>query len=158
LPKPAQCRSCEQPWPKYPVILKTSSSHEEGGERQWSISTKKFLGENSKIKRLSCVRVEFSKDALGASLIKDVPGSEFEIEADLVLLALGFLHPEKKGLLEQLGVELDARGNVKAGFDYATTVKKVFSCGDMRRGQSLVVWAISEGRQAACQIDKFLSK
>jgi glutamate synthase (NADPH/NADH) small chain len=158
LPKPAQCRSCEQPWPKYPVILKTSSSHEEGGERQWSISTKKFLGENSKIKKLSCVRVEFSKDALGASLIKDVPGSEFEIEADLVLLALGFLHPEKKGLLEQLGVELDARGNVKASFDYATTVKKVFSCGDMRRGQSLVVWAISEGRQAACQIDKFLSK
>ncbi|MBI4706657.1 MAG: glutamate synthase subunit beta [Candidatus Omnitrophica bacterium] len=158
LPKPPECRSCDQPWPKYPLIFKVSSSHEEGGQRQWAISTKKFIGENEEVKKLSCVRVEFSKDAKGAPVIKEIPGTEFELEADLVLFALGFLHPEKKGLLENLAVELDPRGNVKTGLDYSTSVKKVFSCGDMRRGQSLVVWAISEGRQAAFHIDKFLSK
>ena len=156
LPKPSESRPAQQPWPQYPVILKTSTSHEEGGERQWSISTKKFSGENGCLKKLSCVRVEFQKDAQGRPAMKEIKGSEFEIEADLVLLALGFLHPEKKGLLEELSLELDSRGNVKTGPDFMTSAKKVFAAGDMHKGQSLVVWAISEGRTAAHHIDKFL--
>jgi len=156
LPKPSESRPLEQPWPKYPLILKTSTSHEEGGERLWSISTNKFIGENGQVKKLSCVRVEFEKDTRGKPVMKEVKASEFEIEADLVLLALGFLHPEKKGLLEELALELDSRGNVKTGADFMTSAKKVFAAGDMHRGQSLVVNAISEGRAAAHYIDKFL--
>ncbi|MCX5715966.1 MAG: glutamate synthase subunit beta [Candidatus Omnitrophica bacterium] len=142
LAQPSKCRTASQPWPKYPVILKTSTSHEEGGERKWSISTKKFIGEEGCVKKLLC----------------ETAGTEFEIEADIVILALGFLHPEKHGLLEKLGVELDQRGNVKADENFMTSVKSVFSAGDMRRGQSLIVWAISEGRMAADSIDKYLRK
>ena len=108
------------------------------------------------MKKISCVRVEFKKDAKGCSVMQEIKGSEFELEADLVILALGFLHPEKKGLIESLGLELDTRGNVKTSPDFMTSVKGVFSCGDMRRGQSLIVWAISEGRRAAHFVDKFL--
>lgn len=157
LPKPSECRPENQPWPKYPLILKTSTSHDEGGERHWSIFTKKFVGENGRVKKLLCVRVDFSqKDEKGCPVMKEVPGSDFEIDADLVILAAGFLHPEHGGLLKELGVELDPRGNVKTDTDYATSAKKVFSAGDMRRGQSLVVWAIFEGRGAAHCIDKYL--
>jgi len=156
LPKPCECRPQDMPWPKYPLLLKTSSSHEEGCERRWAIATKKFRGENGLLKKLSCVRVEFEKDAKGCSVMKEVPGSEFEIEADLAVLALGFVHPEKTGLIEQLGVELDPRGNVKTADDYQTSVTKVFAAGDMHRGQSLIVWAISEGRRAAHFIDTYL--
>jgi glutamate synthase (NADPH/NADH) small chain len=156
LPKPSESRTADFPWPKYPLLLKTTSSHEEGCERRWAISTKKFIGENGQLKKLSCVQVEFEKDAGGRMVMKEVPGSEFEIEADLVVLALGFVHPEKKGLVEGLGVELDSRGNIKTGNDYMTSVKNVFAAGDMRRGQSLIVWAISEGRNAAHFIDKQL--
>lgn len=156
LPKPSECRSPDYPWPKYPLILKTSTSHEEGGERQWFIATKKFQGESGKVKKLSCVRVEFEKDGQGQSVMKEIKSSEFEIEADLVILALGFLHPEKKGLLKELSFELDPRGNIKTNENYMTSIKKVFSAGDMRRGQSLIVWAISEGRKAAHSIDKHL--
>jgi glutamate synthase (NADPH/NADH) small chain len=156
LPKPCECRPQDMPWPKYPLLLKTSSSHEEGCERRWAIATKKFIGENGLLKKLSCVRVEFEKDAKGCSVMKEVPGSEFEIEADLAVLALGFVHPEKTGLLDHLGVELDPRGNVKTADDYQTSVTKVFAAGDMHRGQSLIVWAISEGRRAAHFIDKHL--
>lgn len=156
LPKPPECRTENYRWPKYPLILKASSSHEEGGGRRWSILTKKFIGENGRIKKLSCARVEFEKDAGGCPVMKEVPGSEFEIEAEMVILALGFIHPEKQGLIEKLGVELDKRGNVKTDENYMTSVKNVFSAGDMRRGQSLVVWAISEGRCAAYHIDKYL--
>lgn len=141
LPQPASCRTPEYPWPKYPVILKTTSSHQEGGARYWSISTKKFIGENGKVKRILCEKTN---------------GETFAIEADLVIIAAGFLHPEHSGLLDKLKVELDQRGNVKTDRNYMTSVKKVFSCGDMRRGQSLVVWAISEGRQAADCLDKYL--
>ncbi len=158
MPKPAACRTEDYPWPKYPMILKSSSSHEEGGNREWSVLTKKFLGNSGIIKKLSCSRVEFNKNAQGCPLMKEVPDSEFEIEADLVILALGFLHPEKKGPIEELNLELDARGNVKSGDDFMTSAKGVFSCGDMRRGQSLVVWAISEGRKAAYYIDRYLNK
>ena len=156
LPKPGDCRPQSQPWPKYPVLLKTTSSHEEGGERQWSILTKKFEGAGGSVKRLSCVKVEFEKDAKGCPVMKEAKGSEFTIEADLVVLAMGFVHPEKKGLVQALGLELDRRDNIKAGADFAASVKKTFAAGDARRGQSLIVWAISEGRQAAHSIDKSL--
>jgi len=156
MPKSATCRTKDYPWPKYPMLLKSSTSHEEGGERDWSVLTKKFVGAGGAVKKLSCVRVEFQKDAKGCPLMKEVPGSELEIKADLAILALGFLYPEKKGLVEKLGLELDQRGNVKTDNTYATSAKKVFACGDMHRGQSLIVWAISEGRQAAHHIDKSL--
>jgi len=156
LPQPPECRTEDFAWPKYPLILKTSSSHEEGGERKWSVLTKKFVGENGKLKKLSCVKVEFQKDAQGCPIMKEVQGSGFEIEADLVILALGFLHPEKQGLIEELHLELDYRDNVKTAANFMTSSKGIFSCGDMHRGQSLVVWAISEGRQSAHHIDKYL--
>lgn len=156
LPEPPESRSLDSPWPRYPLILKTSTSHQEGGERIWSVLTKKFIGENGHVKKLSCVRVIFEKDTKGDSLMKQIPGTEFEIEADLVILALGFLHPEKQGLLEELGVELDSRSNVKTDQNFMSSHKNVFACGDMRRGQSLVVWAIQEGRRAAYCMDKYL--
>jgi len=155
LSQPPECRTKDFPWPKYPMLLKSSTSHQEGGERHWSVSTKEFLGANGHVKRLSCVKVEIVSDDKGCMLIKDIPGTGFEIEADLVILALGFLHPEK-GLISGLGVELDPRGNVKTSQDYLTSVKGVFAAGDMRRGQSLIVWAVSEGRRAAHYIDKYL--
>jgi glutamate synthase (NADPH/NADH) small chain len=158
LPKPPECRTKDYPWPIYPSLLKTSTSHEEGGQRKWSILTKKFLGEDGWVKKLSCVRVEFINEPQRRScpVMKEIPGTEFEIEADLVILAMGFIHPEHKGLLRELGVKLDERGNVKTDENYMTSVKNVFSCGDMRRGQSLIVWAISEGRYVAHTIDKYL--
>jgi len=142
LPKPAECRTCDYPWPKYPMILKTSTSHEEGGIREWSVLTKRFTGENGYVKKLSCKRVD--------------AGTEFDIDADLVILALGFVHPEHNGLLRELNVELDPKDNVKTDQNYMTSVKGIFSTGDMHRGQSLIVWAISEGRMAAHYIDKYL--
>lgn len=156
LPKPPECRPIEQPWPKYPLILKTSTNFKEGGERRWSLSTKRFIGENGNVKKLFCARVEFEKNVKNCQRMKEVPGSEFEIEASLVILALGFVHPEKSGLLEELSVELDSRGNVKTDENYMTSVKNIFSAGDMRRGQSLIVGALSEGRRAAHHIDKYL--
>jgi glutamate synthase (NADPH) small chain len=155
LPQPPKCRPENMPWPSYPLILKTSTSHEEGGERRWSVSTKKFVGAG-RVERLECVKVSFEKDEKGCMAIKEVKGSEFQVPADLVIIAAGFLHPEHSGLLEKLKVEFDARGNVKTDAGYSTSVKKVFSAGDMRRGQSLVVWAVSEGRRAAFAVDKYL--
>ena len=156
MPKPAECRTKDFPWPKYPMLLKTSSSHEEGAERKWSILTKKFSGQNGWVKKLFCTEVEFQKDPLGCPVMKEAGGSEFEIEADMVILAVGFLHPEQEGLLKELKVEFDAKGNVKTGTLQMTSVKKVFSAGDMRRGQSLIVWAVQEGRRAARSMDEFL--
>ena len=157
MPRPDECRTSAYPWPKYPLLLKTSSSHEEGGERHWAVLTKSFIGERGCVKKLSCVRVEFAQvDSKACPVMKEVPGSEFEIEADLVILAMGFLHPEHTGLLADLKVKFDERGNVLTDANYMTSVEKVFSAGDMRRGQSLVVWAISEGRRAAYFMDKYL--
>ena len=157
MPKPEECRTEEYPWPGYPLILKTSTSHEEGGQRQWSVLTRKFIGTKGRIEKLQCVRVEFAQEqGKTCPVMKEVPGSEFEIEADMVILAVGFVHPEHDGLLEELGVEYDGRGNVKTGDGYMSSVEKVFSAGDMRRGQSLVVWAISEGRKMAYNVDKYL--
>ncbi len=139
-------------WPFWPTRLRTSSSHEEGANRDWSVATKSFVGENGKVKALKAVCLNWE----GGKMI-EVPGSEFEMPADLVLLAMGFLGPTQQGLLEQLGVEKDARSNVKADTEkYQTSVAKVFAAGDMRRGQSLVVWAIREGRQCARSVDEFL--
>jgi len=158
LPKPPECREgSNYPWPIYPLLLKTTSSHAEGGERHWAVLTKRFAGEKGVVRKLSCVRVEFVDSGNNTCpVMKEIPGSDFEIEADLVILAVGFLHPEHAGLLTDLGVGFDERGNVKTDAGYMTSVKKVFSAGDMRRGQSLVVWAISEGRRAAHCIDKYL--
>lgn len=157
LPKPPECRTTDFSWPKYPLLLKISSSHEEGGQREWAVLTKRFIGEKGRVKKLECIRLDFSqKDAKNCSLMKEVPGTEFTIEADLVVLAMGFAHPEHKGLVEKLKVELDNRGNVKTDANFQTIIPKVFAAGDMRRGQSLIVWAIAEGRTAAHHIDTYL--
>lgn len=157
LPQPPPDRTPEMPWPTYPMILRTSSAHEEGGLRDWSVSTKSFEGVGGRVQRLNAVRVRFGEPGPdGRRPMSEIPGSQFSIECDLVLLALGFLHPEHNPLLEALGVELDGRGNVKTGRDYATNVPGVFAAGDMRRGQSLIVWAIAEGREAARSVDEFL--
>ena len=144
-------------WPYWPIKLRTSSSHEEGCERDWSIATKRFEGTNGEVDRLVAARVEWQRDGSGAMRMVELPGTEFEMKADLVLLAMGFTGPGDTGAVEQFGVERDARTNVKANTDdYRTSVPKVFAAGDMRRGQSLVVWAIREGRQCAHAIDAFL--
>ncbi|MDD5097010.1 MAG: glutamate synthase subunit beta [Candidatus Omnitrophica bacterium] len=157
LPQPAECRPSTQPWPNYPLILKVSTSHQEGGARHWEVLTKRFIGEKNQVKKLSCVKVEFltTKDKT-CPVMREVEGSEFEISADLVILAVGFLNPEQVGLLNDLKLKFDGRGNVETNKNYMTSVKDVFSAGDMRRGQSLVVWAISEGRRCAYSMDKYL--
>lgn len=158
LPKPSECRTSDYPWPKYPMLLKTSTSHEEGGVRDWAVLTKKFIGENGEVKKAQCVRVDFSqKDDRECPAMKEMPSSEFDIETDLVILAVGFVHPEHSILLKELGVAFDQKGNVKTDENYMTSRKGVFSAGDMRRGQSLIVWAISEGRRAAYNIDEYLT-
>ena len=157
MPKPPACRGQEYPWPRFPLILKTSSSHEEGGQRHWTVLTKRFVGEKGFLRKLSCVKVEFtSADGNTCPVMREMPGSGFELEADMVIIAIGFLHPEHAGLLTELNVGFDERGNVKTKENYMTTVHKVFSAGDMRRGQSLVVWAIAEGRQCAHYMDEYL--
>lgn len=157
---PPDKRAPDNPWPNWALIFRTSTSHEEGCERDYCILTKKLSGENGKLKKLHCVRLEFGpKDpATGRSPMKEIPGSDFEVDCDLLLLAMGFMGPVKKGMIEQLGVEIDARGNVKSNANKMTSVPGVFTAGDMTRGQSLVVWAIHEGRTAAEGVHQFLSK
>ncbi|MFH1602420.1 MAG: glutamate synthase subunit beta [Pseudomonadota bacterium] len=155
LPQPPREENKPLVWPEWPIKLRTSSSHEEGCAREWSVATKRFEGRNGKVEKLIAARIEWND----GNMI-EVPGSEFEFKAELVLLAMGFLGPLQKGLIEELGLDRDARGNVKASTDgegcYATSNAKVFAAGDMRRGQSLVVWAIREGRQCARAVDEFL--
>jgi len=157
LPQPPDARTDGvAPWPYWPMILRTSSSHEEGVFRDWSINTKRFSGdEQGRVQKLHAVRLEWVNDN-GRPVMKEIAGSEFELECDLVLLALGFVGPERRGMLTDLGVQLDQRGNVAVDDEYMSSVPGVFSCGDMRRGQSLVVWAIWEGRECARGVDKFL--
>ncbi|HKT85696.1 MAG TPA: glutamate synthase subunit beta [Novosphingobium sp.] len=151
MPKPPVHEDKAMSWPNWPLKLRTSSSHEEGCERDWAVLTKRVIGDND-VKGLECVRVEWKNGKM-----HEVPGSEFTLQADLILLAMGFTGPRKAGLLDQAGVEFDARGNVKADTEkYQTSDEKIFSCGDMRRGQSLVVWAIREGRQCARAVDEML--
>ncbi len=156
LPKPPVERTPEMPWPRWPAILRTSTSQEEGCERDWSVLTKSFEGEHGAVKKILCARAEWKKDRKGRLQPKPIDGTDFEIPADLVLLALGFLGPEKEGMLEQFGVKLDARGNVETDARMMTSVPGVFSAGDMRRGQSLVVWAIDEGRRCAAEMNRYL--
>lgn len=159
LPKPPETRAPYMPWPTYPMLLKTTTSHEEGADRMWNVATKAFIGdENGQLKGIQIVDVAWTASSDGRpAQFKEVEGSLREIPCELVLLAMGFLHPQSTGLIEQLGVELDERGNVKATEqDFKTNQAKIFTAGDMRRGQSLVVWAISEGRECARQVDLFL--
>ena len=152
MPKPPEKEDKLLTWPDWPMKLRTSTSHEEGCDRDWAILTKRVVGKNSQVTGLECVRVEW----VGGKM-QEIPGSEFTLQADLIFLAMGFLGPRKQGLLDQAGVELDARGNVFADtFSYRTSDPQIFACGDMRRGQSLVVWAIREGRQAARAVDQAL--
>ncbi|MEJ0027482.1 MAG: glutamate synthase subunit beta [Rhizomicrobium sp.] len=157
MPRPPEKENKALTWPDWPLKLRTSSSHEEGALRDWSVLAKRARGEDGRIVALECVRVEWVKGADGRTQMKEIADSGFELAADLVLLAMGFVCPRHNGLVEQSGVALDARRNVKANtLDYKTSVQKVFACGDMRRGQSLVVWAIREGRQCARAVDEFL--
>ena len=154
LPQPPERENKPLVWPYWPVKLRTSSSQEEGCDRDWSVATKRFEGRNGTVEKLVAVRLEWQKSADGQTKIVEMPGTEFTMKADLVLLAMGFLGPVEEGLLEQLGVHRDARTNVRANVDdYRTSVPKVFAAGDARRGQSLVVWAIREGRQCARAVD-----
>jgi glutamate synthase (NADPH/NADH) small chain len=155
LPRPPKNRALDNPWPNWPNIFRTSSAHEEGGDREYSVLTKSFTGENGKVKHLHAVHVEFVDEG-GRKVMKEVPDSGFTLDADLVLLAMGFLGPERKGMLDQLGVAINERGNVTTDAEKMTNVPGIFAAGDMSRGQSLVVWAIREGRQAARFIDKYL--
>lgn len=157
LPKPPKERTDSMPWPNWPMILRTSTSHEEGCERQWSIITKEFIGdEQGSLKALKIAEVEMKKAEPGkAPGFIEIPGTERTIPCELALLAMGFLYPQHTGLLDQLGVDYDERGNVKAT-RYQTSIENIFTAGDMRRGQSLVVWAISEGREAARAVDEYL--
>ena len=160
LPRPPEKEDKGLTWPLWPNKMRTSSSQEEGAKRDWCVATKELIGENGKLKKIRCIRVEWNKDNNGAWQMNEVEGSEFELDADLVLLAMGFVHPVQEGMLNDLGVAYDGRGNVQGDTEgndaYKTSVDKVFSAGDMRRGQSLVVWAIREGRQCARAIDEFL--
>ncbi|MEO6893573.1 MAG: FAD-dependent oxidoreductase, partial [Ginsengibacter sp.] len=159
MPKPPGSRTPYMPWPSYPMILKTTSSHEEGAARHWAIATKEFVGdENGNLKALKIVDLEwkFTEENKPAKFV-EVAGSETEIPCERAFLAMGFLHPQHEGLLSQLDVELDERGNIKASDkEFHTNISKIFTAGDMRRGQSLVVWAISEGRECARKVDEYL--
>jgi glutamate synthase (NADPH/NADH) small chain len=149
MPMPPEKENKLLTWPDWPLKLRTSSSHEEGAKREFSVLTQKFTGENGRVKKLHCIHVD--------DKFKPIPGSEFVLDADLVLLAMGFVHPVQEGMIMSLGLALDPRGNVRADTNlYRSSLDKVFAAGDMRRGQSLVVWAIREGRQAAHSVDKYL--
>jgi glutamate synthase (NADPH/NADH) small chain len=148
LPQPPECRTKDMPWPTYPKILKTSTSHEEGARRLWSVATKKFIGEAGRVGKLLCVKVD--------EALREVAGSEFELKADLVVLAMGFVHPVHQGLVKELGLQLTPRGNISVDKNYATSLPGIYAAGDAGRGASLVVWAIYEGRAAAREIDRFL--
>ncbi len=157
LPMPPEHEDKLLTWPDWPMKLRTSSSHEEGVERDWAVGTKSFIGRDGHVTGVELARLEWRKGNDGRMEMQEAPGSNFQIKADLVLFAMGFVHPEHKGAVEQLALALDPRGNLKANTDdYRTSVDKVFAAGDARRGQSLVVWAIREGRQCARAVDEYL--
>ncbi len=157
MPQPPERENKALTWPDWPLKMRTSSSQEEGAARDFAVLTKRAVGKDGKVEALECVRVEWAKGADGRMGMQEIAGSAFQLKADLVLLAMGFLGPRKPGMVEQAGVTLDPRGNIAANVvDYKTSVPKLFAAGDMRRGQSLVVWAIREGRQCARSIDQAL--
>jgi glutamate synthase (NADPH/NADH) small chain len=155
LPRPPDTRAPDNPWPQWPNIFRVSSAHEEGGERVYAVSTQRFLGEGGRVKKLEAVKVNMTREG-GRLDFKPAPGSEFTLDVDLVLLAMGFVGAEKPGMLSDLGVALTDRGNVARDTNWMTTVPGVFTCGDMQRGQSLIVWAIAEGRSCARGVDAYL--
>jgi glutamate synthase (NADPH/NADH) small chain len=158
LPQPPERENKALIWPDWPTKLRTSSSQEEGCDRDWAVLTKRAIGEDGRVTALECVRVDWAKNADGRFVMQEIPQSNFTLRADLVLLAMGFLGPRRSGMVEQSAVEIDPRGNIRANtVDYRTSAAKIFAAGDMRRGQSLVVWAIREGRQCARAIDEFLT-
>jgi glutamate synthase (NADPH/NADH) small chain len=157
LPAPPSSRARDNPWPQWPLIFRTSSSQEEGGERGFGLLTKRLTGENGALQGLHAVKVELARGDDGRTRLVELPGSETTLEVDLLILALGFLGPETDTLAAQLGVALDPRGNVKVDAQLSTNVPGVYSAGDADRGASLIVWAISEGREAARGIDTALS-
>jgi glutamate synthase (NADPH/NADH) small chain len=156
LAEPPHTRTFNNPWPQWPVILRSSGAHDEGGIRDYNISTTHFTGRSGHVEKLHAVRVEWKPDESGRVSMQPLAGSEFAVDADLVLLAMGFLHPEHVGMLEELRVEFDGRGNVKLDDRRMTNVSGVFAAGDMARGQSLVVWALAEGRETAYFVDAHL--
>ena len=157
LPEPPKERHPDNPWPQWPLVLSSSPAHEEGGIRDYNILTERFSGSNGNVEQLHAVRIERGPPAdSGLPDMKEVPNSAFEIKTDLVLLAMGFLHPEHDGMVTQLGLDLDSRGNVATDENKMTNIPSVFAAGDMARGQSLVVWALAEGRDVAATIDKHL--
>ncbi|HEY7467058.1 MAG TPA: glutamate synthase subunit beta [Dehalococcoidia bacterium] len=156
IPEPPVTRAAGNPWPQWPVILRRSYALDEGGSLDWSIGTKSFSGSNGHVEKLHMVRLDWQRDESGRQQMVEMPGTEFDVDADLVLLAMGFLHPERHGLVEALGVELDPRGNVKTDANKMSSVPGIFAAGDASRGQSLVVWALSEGREAARGVDLYL--
>ncbi len=157
MPRPPEKENKDLTWPYWPLKMRTSSSQEEGCDRDWAVATTRLTGDGGRVTALHGVRLEWVDDGKGGRKMQEVAGSDFELKADLVLLAMGFVHPVREGMIEELGVDLDPRGNVQADTDrYQSSVDKVFSAGDMRRGQSLVVWAIREGRQCARAVDEFL--
>ncbi|MBL7746126.1 MAG: glutamate synthase subunit beta [Chitinophagaceae bacterium] len=159
LPQPPEDRTELMPWPTFPMLLKTTSSHEEGCNRKWAVATKAFVGdENGNLKSVRVVDLEWKIVNGRAASFVEIPGTERDLPCELALLAMGFVHPQHVGFINDLGIDLDERGNVKASEkDYRTNISKIFTAGDMRRGQSLVVWAISEGREAARKVDEFLN-
>ncbi|HUH01345.1 MAG TPA: glutamate synthase subunit beta [Kofleriaceae bacterium] len=156
MPRPPNERTPQNPWPRWPQVYRVSSSQEEGGERDFAVLTKRLSGSGGKVSALHAVRIEVEPDATGRPSFVEQPGSEFEIKCDLVLLAMGFTGPDASRVVDQLGVALDGRGNIATDATFATTVDGVFSAGDAQRGQSLIVWAISDGREAARAIDSYL--
>ena len=157
LSEPPEKRRSNNPWPQWPMILRSSPAHEEGGVRDYDILTKSFTGRNGQLEQLHAVRLDWSQfDENGRPIMQEIEGSEFDVDADLVLLAMGFLHPEHKGMVEDLALELDSRGNIKADENKMTSRPGVFTGGDASRGQSLVVWAIAEGREMARGVDSYL--
>ncbi len=155
MPKPPENRDKTMPWPIFPKTLKTTTSHKEGCIREWCINTKKLVGEKGVLKSLKGVKVKWENNN-GKRQMVEIPGTEFEQPVDLIFLAMGFLHPQHEGLLDSLGVEYDARGNVVTDVNYMTAKEGVFAAGDMRRGQSLVVWSLNDGRRVAKNVDKYL--
>jgi len=157
MPRPPETENKALTWPDWPLKFRMSSSQEEGCDRDWSVVTHRAVGENGRVKAIECVRVEWVTDDSGRMQMQEITGSEFSLDADLVLLAMGFLGPRREGMIVQSGIALDGSGNILANTnDYQTSIDKIFSAGDMRRGQSLVVWAIREGRQCARAVDEFL--
>ena len=157
MPRPQEHEDKLLTWPNWPLKLRTSTSHDEGCERDWSVATRSISSEKGIVTDLELVRLQWQQDENGQGRMSEIEGSEFTIKTDLILLAMGFVHPVHEGLLAELGIDLASRGNIDATeSSYQTSIKNVFACGDSRRGQSLVVWAIREGRQAARAVDEYL--